>query len=154
MAIIAIIFTGCSQRMVDFTIISTKNMDLSKANTYKRGQNRANGENGVYWIVTIPLGQPNLKEAIDAAIQSTPGCVALVDGVVYSKGWSAVITAYSAYVVEGTPLIDPSLATMENNQIGKYNICSLDKKGNIKEIRQLSEEEFEIEKSKIVQKNK
>ena len=49
----------------------------------------------------------NMKTAIDKAIESTPGTVALLDGVISQK-----ITAWkTGYVVEGTPLIDPALLT-------------------------------------------
>jgi hypothetical protein len=35
---------SCSYRVVDFTIISTKNVDLSKAGTFKRGKTRVEGK--------------------------------------------------------------------------------------------------------------
>jgi hypothetical protein len=41
-----------------------------------------------------------MKQAMDNAIESEAGMVALVDGVVYLKSW---------YQIEGTPLIDSSL---------------------------------------------
>jgi hypothetical protein len=51
-----------------------------------------------------------MKEAIDQAIESKPGAVALVDGVVYQKIWYIpYIYGQSGFTVEGTPLIDPAL---------------------------------------------
>ena len=35
----------------------------------------------VHWIIFIPTGTVNIKEALDKAIESTPG-VALLDGVI------------------------------------------------------------------------
>ena len=49
-----------------------------------------------------------MKEATDRAIESVPGAVALVDGVVYARGWWFIF-GESTYIVEGLPLIDPSL---------------------------------------------
>jgi hypothetical protein len=101
--------SGCTNRFVDYTLLSTKNVDLSKAGTFKRGANRVTGEDGRYIIIFIPTGgAPHLKTAVDRAIESVPGAVGLVDGVVSSRNWWFII-GESAIVVEGTPLIDPSL---------------------------------------------
>lgn len=151
--VFALAIAGCTQRITDFTIISTKNVDLSRAATFERARNRVEGEDGAYWILFIPTGFPNLKEAIDRTIETTPGAVALVDGVAYSKAWYIILTGYMSYIVEGTPLIDPELAKMErldNREIGKYNYCKYDRKGNIKEFRILSEEEYMDYKNKII----
>ena len=107
--IASFIMTGCTQRFVDYTLLSTKNVDLSKAGTFKRGANRVTGEDGRYIIIFIPTGgRPHLKTAVDRAIESVPGAVGLVDGVVSARGWWFII-GENAIIVEGTPLIDPSL---------------------------------------------
>lgn len=101
--------SGCTTRFVDYTMLSTKNMDLSKAGTYTRAGNRVRGQDSQYWIIFIPTsGSPNVKEATDRAIEAVPGAVALVDGVVYSRGWWFLF-GESTFIVEGLPLIDPSL---------------------------------------------
>lgn len=100
------LLTGCTQRVTDFTIISTKNVDISALATAKRAGNRITGEDLVHVIIFIPTGVPNLKEAIDRTIESTPGAVALVDGVVYFRSWMIpLLYGQSAYIVEGTPLL-------------------------------------------------
>jgi hypothetical protein len=101
---------GCTTRLVDFTMISTKNVDWSRADEFKRTGGRVVGEDIARMIVVIPTGMPNMKEAIDRAIESVPGGVALVDGVVSSKFWTILIYAEQSFVVEGTPLVDPRLA--------------------------------------------
>lgn len=101
---------GCTTRLVDFTAISTKNVDWSKSTLFRRAKTRVQGEDKVHIIVIIPTGVPNMKEAIDRAIESTPGGVALMDGVVTRKAWYIpYIYGQSSFVVEGTPLIDPTL---------------------------------------------
>ena len=147
------IFSSCSQRIFDFTMVSTKNVDLSKASTFERSKIRANGEDGVYWLITIPLGFPNLKEAIDRAIESTPGAVALVDGVVYSKSWWAILTGYSSYVVEGTPLIDPSLE-FNSEDIPTYGKIELDKNGKVKSVENISSTEYLAIKDRLIKGSK
>ena len=111
LGLICLISAGCSNiRIVDFTTISTKNIDWSKAATFNRASARVEGEDKVHIICFIPTGVPNMKEAIDRAIESKPGGVALVDGVVYQKSWYIpLIYGQVSYVVDGTPLVDPSL---------------------------------------------
>ncbi len=109
LGLIGLITAGCTTRMVDFTTISTKNVDWSKAGTFSRSA-RVKGEDTSHVIMIFPTGIPNMKEAIDRAIESKPGGVALVDGVVYSRAWYVpCIYGQNSYVIEGTPLIDPSL---------------------------------------------
>jgi len=103
----AVVFAGCAQttRIGDFTIISSKNIDLSKGANFKRGTNRVIGKDLVHGGGFSGPMAPNMKTAIDRAIESVPGTVALVDGVI-----SQVMGSFSmGYMVEGTPLIDPSL---------------------------------------------
>jgi hypothetical protein len=79
-------FSGCTTRLVDFTMISTKNIDLSRSADFRRAQQRVKGKDEAMIIIFIPTGVPNMKEAIDRALESVPGAVALVDGVVLSGG--------------------------------------------------------------------
>jgi hypothetical protein len=104
-----LMLSACSQRMVDFTMISSKNVDLSRAANFERGSGRIRGEDIKPIIILFPMGEPSAKEAMDNAIESVPGAVGLMDGVITSHWW------YIPYVygqfsveVEGTPLIDPT----------------------------------------------
>lgn len=99
--------TGCVQRITDFTVISSKNVDLSRGASFVRDDKRVQGEDTKY-VFIFPLGIPNAKEAMDLSIQGVPGCVALVDGVLEHE-WFALIFGYSTYRVKGTCLIDPNL---------------------------------------------
>jgi hypothetical protein len=102
--------SGCTHRYIDFTAISSKNIDLSRGAEFVRGDARVTGTDKAHIIIFIPTGQPNAKEALDRAIESTPGAVALVDGVVSNSfWWIPYIYGQSSVVVEGTPLIDPRL---------------------------------------------
>jgi len=139
--IAGLFFAGCSYRIVDFTIISTKNVDLSKASTFTRGKTRNEGKDVAHTIIIIPTGRPNMKEAIDRALEITPGAVALVDGVVYSKGWWAILYGQNMMIVEGTPLIDPSLA-MNSNDVPDYSVVKIDRNGNIQEYEEISKQEY------------
>jgi hypothetical protein len=76
------VLSGCKTRLVDFTIISTKNFDLQKASTYKVGKQRVEGVDRMHMIVIIPTGTINLEEAIDNCLKKVPGAVALIYCVV------------------------------------------------------------------------
>lgn len=138
------LITGCSYRVMDFTLISSKNVELSKFPDYKRVDNRVEGEDTKSIIIIFPTGRPDGKEAIDKAIESTPGAVALVDGVLtYKYFYIPYIYGESTYVVEGTPLIDPSLASAEElNSMKEYSVCLLNKDGELEKTVQLNKEEY------------
>ena len=56
-----------------------------------KADKRVVGKDGKLMILGIPLGTPNLKQAIDNAIESYPGAIGLADGVVKSTGWFALL---------------------------------------------------------------
>lgn len=101
--------TGCTHRLGDFTAISSKNLDLSHGADFKRGVARVKGEDNVPIILTIPMGQPNMKTALDRAIETTPGAVSLVDAVLTQKCFWFILGGQCGFELEGTPLIDPNL---------------------------------------------
>lgn len=105
-----ILLFGCSQRITDFTIISSKNVDLSRGADFKRGKERVTGKDVGHIIFVVPTRIPNVKQAIDRTIEGTPGAVALADGVLNHYFWYIpYIYGKETYEVEGTPLIDPKL---------------------------------------------
>lgn len=105
-----LMLAGCSQRIADFTIMSSKNVDLSRGVDFKRLPTRVMGEDKKSMIIFFPTGIPNMKGAMDKAIESVPGAVGLVDGVVTEVNWYIPgLYGEYGYEVEGTPLIDPLL---------------------------------------------
>src|SRR5579871_4145301 len=91
--------TGCTMRLVDFTVISSKNV---KVPTKATGQ-RVTGEDCVF-VLFVPFGVPNMKEAIDRAIASAGGDYdALIDGVIYQNNYSFII-GEQCFKIEGTPI--------------------------------------------------
>ena len=101
---------SCSNRVLDFTVVSSKNVDMRVKDTGKG--DRVVGTDYVWWVLSIPLGNPNLKEAVDRAIESAgPGYDALIDGVIYSQFYYFLLTAKSGYKVEGTPIKTTQLIT-------------------------------------------
>lgn len=152
---------GCTQRFVDYTLLSTKNVDLSKAGTFKRGANRVMGDDKQLWIIFIPTAStPHLKEAVDRAIESVPGAVSLVDGVVSVRGWWFIV-GENAIMVEGTPLIDPSapgaaaslesphMVSFYNSELAKQENKAVDEE-TFSRVKELAKEHKDAELSQLL----
>lgn len=140
--IFAFMMQSCTQRIFDFTIVSTKNLDVSQLSTYKRSIERTEGEDMRQIIIFIPTGQPNAETAIDKAIESVPGAVALLDGVlIYKWFYIPYIYGESKYVIEGTPLINPAYLG-ENDTLSDFMVCELDEDGNVKKFESVDQEEY------------
>ena len=107
---------GCSARITEFTIISTKNVDIKG----KRGV-RTKGDDCIHIILGFPVGVPNLKNAIDRTIEGAgPGFDSLEDGVIGSSNWSAILYGQMCYWVEGTPVatkMGADKASLENRNL-------------------------------------
>lgn len=144
--IATLMLAGCSTRITDFTMITSKNIDISRMPTFQRDSKRVEGEDTTHIIIFIPTGVPNAKEALDRAIESVPGAVALLDGVMTHK-WFYIPYIYgrSWYIVEGTALIDPQLLTKnnQNEKNSKYNLVFFDKIGKLEQVKPVSRDEFE-----------
>ena len=89
--VLALVLSGCSQRMIDFSVISSKNVSIA---TKAKGS-MSEGEDWSHWFLFIPVNGniiPSLEEAVDRAIETAgPEYDALMDGVVYSKFYWALI---------------------------------------------------------------
>lgn len=107
----SIILSGCTQRLIDFTIVSSKNIDLSRSSELIKINSRVYGRDTVP-IILFPLGFPNAKAAMDEAIQQIPGCVALLDGVLRHEFFNIGL-GFIRYEIEGTCLIDPKIISKE-----------------------------------------
>jgi hypothetical protein len=145
-ALSLIFLSGCVTRLVDFTIISTKNIDLTKGASFERASSKSKGEDVVCMIIFIPTGVPNIETALDRAIESVPGAVALLDGVLSYKAWTILLFGQYGYIVEGTPLIDPKLANPKLPS--NYIVTKVDKDGSVVETKYLTKDEFEATKKK------
>lgn len=95
--------TSCNVRLIDFTVISSKNVTLRLPDDAKAA--RTEGKDMKF------CGRPELKEAVDKAIQAAgPGYDALIDGVVYQRNEIVRI----GWVVQGTPIKTSKLKSSGN----------------------------------------
>lgn len=101
--LLTLLVSGCSRRMIDFTVISSKNMQLQIPPEAMGG--RVEGEDKVFIVFGFRLGTPNLKEAVDRAIENAgPGYDALIDGVLYQTTDFYLLVLQTGYKVVGTPI--------------------------------------------------
>ena len=121
---------GCTQRIGDFTMISTKNVEVG--GKYKKLDQRYKGEDSKGMFIGIPLGIPNLKTAVDNCIEAGNGEL-LSNAVVESSFWTAIIWGETKYIVTGdvwlkattSDLYDPSVQLYElQGQSGNYRLVS------------------------------
>lgn len=145
----ALLLTSCTQRILDFTIISSKNIDLSKGASFERGSERVEGIDKVHIIVGFPTGTPNIKEAIDRAIESVPGAVALLDGVLSYSSWNAIFYGQIKYIVEGTPLIDPALTDGTIDGYDEFVELKMNRQGEVVKTVPLTEDQFSAKKKRL-----
>ena len=98
---LTLIFTGCSQRLVDFTVISSKNHSLK----FDKSKGvRVTGKSFGFLGIGV-----NIKDAMDKALQSAgPQFDLLIDGVVKIENYPFV----AGYVVEGTAISSGDLKAM------------------------------------------
>ncbi len=100
----SVLLTGCAQRMIDFTLASTKNVNLNSGDFITGERTSATDTKAIF---IFPIGIPSLKEASDKAIESDKCAVALSD-VKADFEHFAFIAGYARYRVEGTLVIDKS----------------------------------------------
>jgi hypothetical protein len=99
--ILVMTLCGCTTRMIDFTVLSSKNTEMRVPDAAK-GE-RVRGMDSVP-VIFVPIGMPSIKEAVDRAIEKAgPGYDALIDGVLYYKNLSFIFGTVQ-YTVEGTPI--------------------------------------------------
>ncbi len=147
--LVSTLLVSCTNRILDFTVVSSKNLDLTKGASFVKGKSRVTGEDLAHWIIVIPTSEVNIKEALDRAIESTPGCVALLDGVIYEKFWYfPYVYGQQVVIVEGTPLIDPSLTIMEK-AYPTYGMIELSNDGELAQMKEITKEQFTKEKHKL-----
>lgn len=100
----AVMATGCTVRVADMTIGSTKNYNINSAE-FVKGK-RVIGED-TYPVILFPLGIPNVKSAMDDALEQDKCAVALTDLVVSQLNHSFLIGSIG-YRIEGDLVLDTS----------------------------------------------
>jgi len=98
--------SGCSQRIGDFTVMSTSNINLNNGE-FVTGE-RIQGTDYVP-VLLFPWGSPNLEEAVeDAVYKTSDNCVVGLENVTMKlNSYSFLIGAFG-YQVDGNAIYDAS----------------------------------------------
>lgn len=149
----SIVFTSCVSRLGSFTVLSTKNIDWSRAAEYKRDNRKVDGENARHIIIFIPTkGNITIEDAVDQALEKVPGAVALVDVVLRSKFfYIPYIYGKQAFIVEGSVLIDPKLVAVDDSNETIYYQGYYDKNKEFK-LSKIEKTQFDSIQRDIAQK--
>jgi len=106
-ALISLIFVfgGCKTRMGDYTVLTTKNIDLTSFSSHSDATGTpVEGEDEKHIIFVFPTGVPNIKEAVDRALEKGNAYM-LTDAVLYHEFfWIPYIYGNMKYVVKGVPI--------------------------------------------------
>lgn len=107
LSIYMFLLSGCVHRIGDFTVASTKNMDIKRTLHRVDESERVKAKDMTHIILFIPTGQPNMKEAMDNAIEQRSGAVGL-SNVTVKNGfwWIPYIYGQSWFEVEGNPVYE------------------------------------------------
>jgi hypothetical protein len=97
-----LLLSGCAIRQGDFTILSTKNVEISRVDLKRIDFTRnVKGSDSRFWFLFIPFGAPPLlEEAADAALEKGGGDF-MTSAVVYSTAWHAVLFGWESWTIKG-----------------------------------------------------
>lgn len=92
--LLAVLAAGCTAELGRFTVMSTKNVDLSAP--HQVVQRGVEGDEGRFWLLFIPFGgAPTITGAVDEALEESEGdyltSVTVSEGgfwvVLFGYGW-------------------------------------------------------------------
>lgn len=110
--------SGCMHRVGDFTMVTTKNYE--RQTKYKM-VGRMEGADKVLIILAFPLGSPDMKTAVDRAIDAGGG-VYLANAVVEAGGWHAFLVGQTGYKVTGDVYASADQGDLLNPNIEKFEL--------------------------------
>jgi hypothetical protein len=94
-----ILISGCSQKIADLTIVSTKNVDVGT--NYVKVKSDAEGSNMAHIIIIFPIGAPNIESAIDDVLDKNNGDIIINARLEYQTFYIPYIYGQNKYVIKG-----------------------------------------------------
>lgn len=115
---IAVFASSCSHRIGDFTMVTTKNYERT---TQYKMVGRMEGSDKAMMILFIPTGSPDIKNAVDRAIEAGNG-VYLANAVIESSQWYALLVGGFGYTVTGDVYAPIDRGDLLNPAIEKFQL--------------------------------
>ena len=123
-SLVLLFVVGCSTRMGDFTILSSKNVDIG--GKYKKLE-RHSGSDITPYILFFPIGEPNLEEAVDECLEIGQGDL-LTNVLVETSSWWAILYGQQIITVTGDVWEKASMSELNEKSTELYELVS-DEKG-------------------------
>jgi len=97
-----ILSSSCSTRHGDFTILSSKNVEISRVDLKRVDFTRnVEGVDSRFSLLLIPFGaEPIMEEAVDACIEKGGGDF-MTSAVIYHTNWSVILFGWEQWKVKG-----------------------------------------------------
>jgi len=106
-SIISIILLGlltsaCTTRQGSFTMLSTKNVEISRVDLKKVDFTRnVEGKDGRFTLLFIPFGStPNLEDAVNSCLEAGNGDF-MTSAVLHSTSWSVILFGWESWTIKG-----------------------------------------------------
>ena len=101
LGMVPLVVAGCSVRLADMSVISTRNVTLDKVDLDNLPQTEhVTGKDSSFIFIFIPFGVPHLEDAVDDALNKGGGDV-MIDAVIHSGFWWFIV-GQSTIEVEGS----------------------------------------------------
>ena len=102
--------SGCAVRHGTFTVLSTKNTEISRIDLKRVNFTRnIRGKDSRFWFLFIPFGSaPTLEEACDECLERGHGDF-MTSAVVYRTAWTVILFSYGSWTIDGD--VGDSLST-------------------------------------------
>jgi hypothetical protein len=113
------LIVGCSTRIGDFTLMSTKNVEIG--GKYKKLDQRYKGSDSKPIILGFPIGNPDLKQAVDNCIESGKG-VLITNAVIDFSFFTIFIYGQRTYTVTGDVWVRADVSDLSNPNIELYEL--------------------------------
>jgi hypothetical protein len=100
--VLGVLSSACTSRQGSFTILSTKNVEISRVDLKKVDFTRnVEGTDGRFTFLIIPFGSaPKIEEAVDICLESGGGDF-MTSAVLYHTSWSVILFGWESWTVEG-----------------------------------------------------
>ncbi len=106
-SIISIILLGlltsaCTTRQGSFTILSTKNVEISRIDLKKVDFTRnVEGRDGRFTLLFIPFGSaPNLEDTVNSCLEAGNGDF-MTSAVLHNTSWSVILFGWESWTIKG-----------------------------------------------------
>ena len=99
---ILLLTSACTTRQGTFTILSTKNVEISRVDLKRIDfQRNVEGSDGRFWFLFIPFSvAPKVEEACDRCLEQGNGDF-MTSAVLYSTSWSCLLFSYDSWSLKG-----------------------------------------------------